>query len=248
MKKLLEHKVALITGAGKGIGSEIAKKLAGEGAIVIVNYNGSKEMAQKVVEEIKLLDAEAVSYQCNVASFEECNQMVNWVVKNYGHIDILVNNAGVTRDNLLMRMTEEEFDVVIDVNLKGTFHMMKLVSKVMLKQRSGHIVNISSVTGLLGNAGQANYCASKAGVIGLTKSAAKELSRKGITVNAVAPGFIETEMTDKIPEEIRQTMKNQILLGRYGKAEEVADVVLFLSSDLASYMTGQVLSVDGGMS
>lgn len=245
--KMLKGKVALVTGAGRGIGREIAVTLAKEGAFVIVNFNGSKERAQETVEEIKKAGGEAVSYGCNVADFTACGEMITTLVKEYGHIDILVNNAGITKDNLLMKMSEDDFDSVIDVNLKGCFNTMRHLSRQMLKQKGGKIINISSVTGVMGNPGQANYCASKAGIIGLTKSAARELGSRQITVNAVAPGFIETEMTKDLSDAIRENMKAQILLKRTGTAKEVADVVAFLASEAANYITGQVISVDGGM-
>lgn len=244
---MLNEKVALVTGAGRGIGRAIAIKLAEEGAFVVVNYNGSKEKALETVEEIKKAGGDAVIYGCNVADFDACGEMITALVKEYGHIDILVNNAGITKDNLLMKMSEEDFDRVIDVNLKGCFNTMRHVSRQLLKQKGGKIINISSVTGVMGNPGQANYCASKAGVIGLTKSAARELGSRGITVNAVAPGFIETEMTKDLSDAIRETMKEQILLKRTGSAQEVAGVVAFLASEAANYITGQVISVDGGM-
>lgn len=244
---MLNEKVALVTGAGRGIGRAIAIKLAKEGAFVVVNYNGSKEKALETVEEIKKAGGDAIIYGCNVADFNACGEMITALVKEYGHIDILVNNAGITKDNLLMKMSEEDFDRVIDVNLKGCFNTMRHVSRQLLKQKSGKIINISSVTGVMGNPGQANYCASKAGIIGLTKSAARELGSRGITVNAVAPGFIETEMTKDLSDAIRETMKEQILLKRTGSAGEVAGVVAFLASEAANYITGQVISVDGGM-
>ncbi|MBD5496392.1 MAG: 3-oxoacyl-[acyl-carrier-protein] reductase [Lachnospiraceae bacterium] len=242
-----DKKVALVTGAGRGIGRAIALALAEKGMFVIVNYNGSAAKAQETVEEIRQAGGEAVSAACDVSDFNACGEMITALVKEYGHIDVLVNNAGITRDNLLMKMSEEDFDKVISVNLKGCFNTIKHLSRQLLKQRSGKIINISSVTGVMGNAGQANYCASKAGVIGLTKSAARELGSRGITVNAVAPGFIETEMTESLPETVKTALTEQILLKRTGTAKEVAEVVAFLASDAAGYITGQVISVDGGM-
>lgn len=242
-----DKRIALVTGAGRGIGRAIALTLAEKGMFVIVNYNGSAAKAQETVEEIRQAGGEAVSVACDVSDFNACGEMITALVKEYGHIDILVNNAGITRDNLLMKMSEEDFDKVISVNLKGCFNTIKHLSRQLLKQRSGKIINISSVTGVMGNAGQANYCASKAGVIGLTKSAARELGSRGITVNAVAPGFIETEMTESLPESIKTALAEQILLKRTGTAKEVAEVVAFLASDAAGYITGQVISVDGGM-
>jgi 3-oxoacyl-[acyl-carrier protein] reductase len=243
----LAGKTALVTGASRGIGSAIAKTLAREGAFVIVNYNGSKERAESVVAEIKENGGDAVSYGCNVSDFEACGEMVQKLVKEYGHIDILVNNAGITRDNLIMKMSEEDFDAVLATNLKGSFNTIRHLSRYLLKQRAGRIVNISSVSGVLGNAGQANYSASKAGIIGLTKSVAKELASRGITCNAVAPGFIETEMTDAMTESAKETVKNLIPLQRVGNTADIAETVAFLVSDKASYITGQVISVDGGM-
>lgn len=242
-----EKKVALVTGAGRGIGRAIALALAEKGMFVIVNYNGSAAKAQETVEEIRQAGGEAVSAACDVSDYNACGEMITALVKEYGHIDVLVNNAGITRDNLLMKMSEEDFDRVISVNLKGCFNTIKHLSRQLLKQRSGKIINISSVTGVMGNAGQANYCASKAGVIGLTKSAARELGSRGITVNAVAPGFIETEMTESLPDTVKAALTEQILLKRTGTAKEVAKVVAFLASDAADYITGQVISVDGGM-
>jgi 3-oxoacyl-[acyl-carrier protein] reductase len=244
---MLENKVALVTGAGRGIGKQIAISLAAEGAMVIVNYNGSKDRAVETVQEIEQAGGKAVAYQCNVADDTACEAMVHDLIKTYGHVDILVNNAGITRDNLLMKMSEEDFDQVIDINLKGTFHTIRHLSRYFLKQRSGKIINISSVSGIMGNAGQANYSASKAGVIGLTKSVARELSSRGITVNAVAPGMIDTEMTEVLSENVKEQMLQQIPLKKMGTTKNIADAVVFLASDKADYITGQVIAVDGGM-
>ena len=244
---MLEGKIALVTGAAKGIGRAIALALAADGATVVVNYNGSKERAEQVVEEIKALGADGMAYQCNVADTAATADMVKEVIKTYGKLDILVNNAGITRDNLIMKMSEEDFDAVIDANLKGCFNTIKAVSRQMLKQRAGRIINITSVSGILGNAGQANYAASKAGIIGLTKTMARELARRGITVNAVAPGFVDTDMTQVLPENVKEAATAQIPLGRFGKPEDIANMVAYLASEKASYITGQIISVDGGM-
>ena len=247
MEKLLTDKVAIVTGASRGIGRQIAMTLAQEGAYVIVNYNGSKEAAEAVVETIKAAGGQAEIWQCSVADFVAVEEMIKSIHKKFGHIDVLVTNAGITKDNLLMKMKEEEFDAVIDTNLKGSFNTMRHIARYMLKQKSGSIVNISSVSGILGNPGQMNYCASKAGVIGMTKSMARELASRGIRVNAVAPGFIETEMLDQMTDAAKEAGKAQIPFGRYGKTEEIANTVAFLASEKASYITGQVICVDGGM-
>ena len=244
---MLEGKIALVTGAAKGIGRANALALAADGATVVVNYNGSKERAEQVVEEIKALGADGMAYQCNVADTAATADMVKEVIKTYGKLDILVNNAGITRDNLIMKMSEEDFDAVIDANLKGCFNTIKAVSRQMLKQRAGRIINITSVSGILGNAGQANYAASKAGIIGLTKTMARELASRGITVNAVAPGFVDTDMTQVLPENVKEAATAQIPLGRFGKPEDIANMVAYLASEKASYITGQIISVDGGM-
>ena len=244
---MLEGKIALVTGASRGIGRQIALTLAGYGATVIVNYNGSAAKAEEVVNEITANGGMAESMQCSVSDFEKSKEMINGIVKKYGRLDILVNNAGITKDNLIMRMSEEEFDKVIEVNLKGAFNCMKHVSRIMLKQKSGHIINMSSVSGVMGNAGQVNYCASKAGIIGMTKSLARELGSRGITVNAIAPGFIETEMTDVLPEDVKENLLASIPLKRMGQTKDIAETVAFLASDKAAYITGQTISVDGGM-
>ncbi|WP_334073018.1 MULTISPECIES: 3-oxoacyl-[acyl-carrier-protein] reductase [Paenibacillus] len=243
----LEGQNALVTGASRGIGRSIALALAGAGANVAVNYAGNEQAAASVVAEIEALGVKAYAVKAHVGSSEQFEGMVKGVLDAWGKIDILVNNAGITRDNLIMRMKEEEFDEVIETNLKGVFNGIKAVTRPMMKQRSGRIINISSVVGSLGNPGQANYVAAKAGVIGLTKSSARELASRGITVNCIAPGFIETDMTDQLSEELREGMLKGIPLARLGQPEEIGKVAVFLASDSASYMTGQTLHVDGGM-
>ena len=243
----LKNKVALVTGAGRGIGKEIAKTLASCGAFVIVNYNSSPEAAEQTVKEIIKQGGMAAPVQCDVSDFDACGKMMEMIINNYGHLDILVNNAGITRDGLIMKMSEEDFSRVVDINLKGTFNCIRHVSRMMLKQRSGRIISLSSVVGLRGNAGQANYAASKAGIIGLTKSAAKELASRGITVNAIAPGFIKTDMTDVLSDKVKENIAASIPMGSMGTAEDVAKAAAFLASDGARYITGQVLRVDGGM-
>ncbi|KZE76977.1 3-oxoacyl-[acyl-carrier-protein] reductase [Paenibacillus polymyxa] len=247
MSKPLSGKTALVTGASRGIGRSIALALAEAGANVAVNYAGSEAAATEVAELIRAKGVEAITVQANVGRTKEADQLIKDVIEAWGKIDILVNNAGITRDNLIMRMKEEEFDQVIETNLKGVFNCLKAATRPMMKQRSGRIINISSVVGVLGNAGQANYVAAKAGVIGLTKSSARELASRGITVNCVAPGFIDTEMTQVLADDLRDNMLSGIPLARLGRPEEIADVVLFLASDASSYMTGQTLHVDGGM-
>ncbi|WP_420768314.1 3-oxoacyl-[acyl-carrier-protein] reductase [Parageobacillus thermoglucosidasius] len=244
---MLQGKVALVTGASRGIGRAIALELARQGAKIAVNYAGSEAKANEVVREIKNMGGEAFAIQADVADAQAVEQMIKTVLERFERIDILVNNAGITRDNLLMRMKEEEWDDVININLKGVFNCTKAVTRPMMKQRYGRIVNIASVVGVMGNPGQANYVAAKAGVIGLTKTAARELASRNITVNAVAPGFITTDMTERLSEEIKSEMLKQIPLARFGEPEDVAKVVAFLVSDAASYMTGQTLHVDGGM-
>lgn len=244
---MLTGKNALVTGAGRGIGKAIALELAAKGAFVIVNYNGSKEAAEQTVAEIKAAGGDAIAYQCSVSDYEACGAMITALIKEYAHIDILVNNAGITRDGLLMKMSEEDFDAVINTNLKGCFNTIRHMSRYFLKQRAGKIINISSVSGILGNAGQANYSASKAGVIGLTKAVARELASRGINVNAIAPGFVETDMTDALSDSVKENLKSQIPLGKIGHPQDIAKAVAFLASPDANYITGQVLSVDGGM-
>lgn len=244
---MLDGKVAVVTGAGRGIGRAIAIRLAEEGASVIVNYNGSEAKALEVVKAIEEKGGKAEAIQCNVSDYESAGAFLDGVIKKYGKLDILVNNAGITRDNLLMKMSEEDFDAVINTNLKGVFNCMKHVSRQMIKQKAGRIINISSVAGVLGNAGQANYCAAKAGVIGITKSFAREAASRGITVNAVAPGFIQTDMTDVLPEAAKSAAQEQVPMKKFGTAEDIAEAVAFLASEKAGYITGQVISVDGGM-
>ena len=242
MQNTLTGKVALVTGASRGIGRAIALKLAAEGAAVVINYHGSMEKAKEVKAEIESDGGIAEIMQCNVADYQATEAMIRKVTDDFGRLDILVNNAGIT-----MKMSEEDYDTVLDTNLKGTFHCIRFAARQMLRQRGGRIINLSSVSGILGNAGQANYSASKAGVIGLTKSAARELASRGITVNAVAPGFIETEMTAVLTEKVRESAVAQIPMGAFGTAEDVAEAVAFLASDSARYITGQTIHVDGGM-
>ena len=244
---MLEGKIAVVTGASRGIGKANALELAARGAEVIINYNGSAQSAGEVKKEIEEKGGKAETVQCNVADFSQCSEFISDVIKNYGRIDILVNNAGITRDGLLMKMSEKDFDDVVAINLKGTFHTIRAVSRQMIKQRSGRIINMSSVVGICGNAGQVNYAASKAGIIGVTKSAAKELASRGITVNAVAPGFVDTEMTAVLSDKVKEESIRQIPLGRFGKPEDIAKTVAFLASEEAGYITGQVIQVDGGM-
>ncbi len=244
---MLEKKTALVTGAGKGIGRAIALALAKMGVLVIVNYRGSKEQAEETVQKIREMGQEAEAYPCDVSDFQAVETMMKIIVSKYGRLDILVNNAGITKDGLILKMSEEDFDKVVDTNLKGTFHTIRHASRQMIRQRSGRIINISSVSGVMGNPGQANYAAAKAGIIGLTKTMAKELGSRGITVNAIAPGFIETDMTAVLSESVQQNIQAQIPLGHFGKPEDVAAAVAFLASEEAGYITGQVLCVDGGM-
>jgi len=244
---MLEGKIALVTGASRGIGRAIAKELAAKGATVIVNYSGSEQAAKETVNEIRGNGGSAEEMQCDVSDFNACNQMISAVLEKYGQLDILVNNAGITKDGLLLRMSEADYDAVLDINLKGAFNTIRHASKAFLKQRSGRIINIASVSGILGNAGQANYSASKAGMIGLTKSVAREFASRGICVNAVAPGFIASDMTEKLPQKAKDELTALIPLGRIGQPEDVARAVAFLADPSSDYITGQVLCVDGGM-
>lgn len=244
---MLKDKIAVVTGASRGIGRKIALTLAAQGATVVVNYNGSAAKAEEVAKEITEAGGKAEAVQCNVSEFEKAAELMAYVVKKYGRVDILVNNAGITRDNLLMRMSEEDYDAVLNTNLKGAFNCIRHVARQMLKQKAGRIINISSVSGVMGNAGQVNYSASKAGLIGITKSVARELAGKGITSNAVAPGFIDTEMTQVLPDNVKAAILEQIPMKHFGSTEDIANTVAFLASDQAGYITGQVISVDGGM-
>ncbi|MCA1321368.1 3-oxoacyl-[acyl-carrier-protein] reductase [Bacillus tianshenii] len=244
---MLKGKTAVITGASRGIGRAIALELAGQGANIVVNYSGSEAKAYEVVEEIKQNGGNAIAIRANVANMEEVQSMMKESLEQFGTIDVLVNNAGITRDNLLMRMKEDEWDDVININLKGVFNATKAVTRQMMKQRSGRIINIASIVGVSGNPGQANYVAAKAGVIGLTKTTARELASRHITVNAIAPGFITTDMTDKLTEDVKTEMLKQIPLARFGEAKDIASVVSFLASEKSAYITGQTLHVDGGM-
>ena len=244
---MLNGKIAVVTGASRGIGKAIAMKFAQLGATVVINYNGSAQKAEEVKQSIIADGGRAVIKQCNVADYDACEAFIKEVIDQFGRIDILVNNAGITKDGLIMRMSEEDFTSVVDVNLKGTFHCIRFASRQMMQQRSGRIINMSSVVGISGNAGQINYAASKAGVIGMTKSAAKELASRGITVNAIAPGYIETDMTNVLSDKVKEETMKQIPLGRLGQTGDIAAAAAFLASDEAGYITGQVLAGDGGM-
>ena len=245
--KLLEGKTAIITGASRGIGRGIAEVFAKHGANVAFTYSSSAEAAKVLEDELTALGVQAKGYKSNAADFNESQQLVDDVIATFGNIDILINNAGITKDNLLMRISEQDFDTVINVNLKSVFNMTKAVQKTMLKNRKGSIINMSSVVGVKGNAGQTNYAASKAGVIGFTKSVALELGSRNIRCNAIAPGFIETEMTAKLNDDVVQGWRDGIPLKRGGTTEDVANACLFLASDMSAYITGQVMNVDGGM-
>jgi len=242
-----EGTTVIVTGGNTGIGKEICLKYGMKKANVVVNYIFNEEAADDVVSHIENLGGKAIKVYGDVTKLDDCNNIVDEAVKEFGTVDVLINNSGITRDNLMMRMTEEEFDSVINVNLKGTWNMCKSVTRLMMKKRAGSIINISSVVGIMGNAGQANYVASKAGIIGLTKSLAKEFGPRGVTVNAVAPGFIETKMTEVLTDDVKKAYMDQIPLRRFGTPEDIADACIFLSSQRARYITGQVLSVNGGM-
>lgn len=243
----MNGKVALVTGASRGIGRAVAMELSKNGVNLIINYSGSEEAAKEVLKEVTKLGIQAYIYKANVGNYNECAAMVEFAIEKFSKIDILVNNAGITKDMLLMRMSEEQFDDVININLKGTFNCMQLVSKYMIKAKSGRIINMASVSGRLGNAGQVNYAASKAGVEGMTKAAAREMAARGITVNAIAPGFVKTDMTDVLSDKVKENIIESIPMKTFGIPEDIAKTVVFLAGEGARYITGQTISVDGGM-
>lgn len=246
----LKDKVALVTGGSQGIGKKVCLTLASQGANIVVNYvdfGNNEEIAKETKKELEAFGVKVMLAKANVACYEETEAMFKEIMETFGRVDILINNAGITRDGLMMRMKEEDFDAVIDVNLKGTWNCMKHATKIMMKQRYGRIISMSSVVGVMGNAGQVNYSASKAGILGMTMSLAREVGSRGITVNAVAPGFIQTAMTDVLPQEVKDGLAAQIPLGYLGQVEDIANTVLFLASDDARYITGQTIHVDGGM-
>lgn len=244
---MLKNKIAVITGGARGIGKAIALKMAEQGADIAIIYKGSEEAAQEALTTLREFGVKANAYKCDISNFEESKAIINEIVKDFETIDILVNNAGITRDNLIMMMKPEDFDTVIDTNLKGTFNMIKHVTPLMMKKKKGKIINISSVSGMMGNPGQANYSAAKAGVIGLTKTVAKEFSSRNITCNAIAPGFIETDMTAKLSDEVKNEATKVIPLKRMGKPGDIGNAAVFLASHMADYITGEVLKVDGGL-
>lgn len=244
---LLDGKVALVTGGSRGIGRAIAVALAREGAKVAINFAGNEKAAEETKALVEQAGSEAILLKADVSDKDADAALIDTVIKTYGKIDILVNNAGITRDSLMLRMKEDDFDAVIDTNLRSVFYLTKAAAKSMMKKRTGRIINMSSVVGLTGNAGQVNYAAAKAGVLGITKSAAKELASRGITVNAVAPGFIETDMTDVLSDTVKESLLHEIPLERMGEPKDVANAVLFLASDQSAYITGQVIHVDGGL-
>ena len=242
-----ETKTVVITGGNTGIGRELALAFGMRKANVVVNYIVNEEAANETISHIENLGGKAIKVYGDVTKLDDCKKIIDTGISQFGKVDVLINNSGITRDNLIMRMSEDDFDKVIDVNLKGTWNMCKSVTRHMMKNRSGRIINISSVVGIMGNAGQSNYVASKAGIIGLTKSLAKELGPRGVTVNAVAPGFIETKMTEDLPADVKENYLKQIPLGKFGKPEDIANACIFLASSRADYVTGQVLSINGGM-
>lgn len=244
---MLQGKCAVITGASRGIGREIALKYAKEGANIVLNYRNSETEALQLKEELDKLGSNTLIIKANVSDFEEAERLIKEAKEVFGRVDILVNNAGITKDNLIMRMKEEDFDSVIDVNLKGAFNCLKAVTPIMIRQKEGKIINMSSVVGVIGNAGQVNYCASKAGLIGMTKSLAREIGGKNINVNAIAPGFIDTDMTKVLSEDQKKNIMSQVPLKRLGQADDIANLALFLASEQSNYITGQVIHVDGGM-
>ncbi|KHS57352.1 3-ketoacyl-ACP reductase [Terrisporobacter othiniensis] len=244
---MLQGKCAVITGASRGIGREIALKYAKEGANIVLNYRNSETEALQLKEELDKLGSDTLIIKANVSNFEEAERLIKEAKEVFGRVDILVNNAGITKDNLIMRMKEEDFDSVIEVNLKGAFNCLKAVTPIMIRQKEGKIINMSSVVGVIGNAGQVNYCASKAGLIGMTKSLAREIGGKNINVNAIAPGFIDTDMTKVLNEDQKKNIMSQVPLKRLGQADDIANLALFLASEQSNYITGQVIHVDGGM-
>ncbi len=243
----MQQKVALVTGASRGIGREIAVELAKQDFTVIVNYSGNEAAAKEVEDQIHALGKQAVTFRCNVANYDDVSNMIAKIQDEFGGIDVIINNAGITKDNLLLKMTEQEYDAVLDTNLKGAFNVVKHAVRGMIKKRSGRIINISSVSGVMGNAGQVNYSAAKAGMIGMTKALARELASRGITVNAVAPGFIDTDMTKGLPQATLEAVAAQIPLKRLGSVKDIADIVVFLATNEGNYITGQVFQVDGGL-
>lgn len=244
---MLKEKNAVVTGASRGIGREIALTLAENGANVVINYRTYNDEIEKLIEEIKAKNVKVVAVKCDVSNYEEVQNLISQAKEELGSVDILVNNAGITKDGLLMRMKEEDFENVIDINLKGVFNTTKAVTSIMMKQRYGKIINISSVVGLVGNAGQSNYAASKAGVIGFSKSVARELAQRGVNINVVAPGYIGTDMTNSLSDKVKEGILQTIPMKKMGTTKDVANLVLFLASSLSDYITGQVINVDGGM-